>query len=414
MKVYVVGGWVRDQLLGRNPSDKDYVVVGAKPDEMICLGFKPVGKDFPVFLDNKGNEYALARTERKTGNKHTDFEFTFTPDTTLEEDLWRRDFKMNAIAYDEETKEYIDPCGGIDNIKQRVIHHITSEHFVEDPLRVLRAFRQSAQLDFEVCPATVTLCTNMVRDGMLEYLTPERVWHEIEKALETGSASEKFFYGMRECGALSIILPEIDRLFETPEKIEYHPSGNSGVHTMVALSRVRHYSPMVKFAVLLHDVAKGTTPVEILPAHHDHDIRGLPLIDEICDRLKIPNDYRKFAKSFCNVHMRIAKLNSMTLKKQYDLVASISNNFKDRNYMCSHMYAFYADLFGEYDSPYSDINLYNDVCNKCFEIYNIMEGIGVSELPQEYQDSLAKQSGEKFGTLLREYKIRYLRDKLKK
>jgi len=414
MKKYVVGGWVRDKIIGRNPNDKDYVVVGSTPEEMIRLGFKPVGKDFPVFLDNNGNEYALARTERKTGDKHTDFEFDFNPNTTLDDDLWRRDFTINAIAYDEETNEYIDPCRGIDNIKQKLIHHITQNGFIEDPLRVLRGFRQAAQLDFEVAPATVGLCTNMVKKGMLEHLTSERIWHEIEKALSSEAVSERFFYGMRECGALGVILPEVDKLFETPEKLEFHPSGTTGIHTMIALSRVNNCSPLVKWAVVCHDLGKGTTPPEILPAHYDHDIRGLDIIDSICDRLKVPNEYRKFAKLFCKTHMRIIKINTMSLKKQYDLVSELSDNFKDAKLMTNIQQAFRADFYGERKQyTEEDHNLYRSTLEKMNKIFWIMNDITVDKLPQEFQDSLSKFSGKKYGELLREYKIRYLRNKLK-
>lgn len=425
MDKFIIGGWVRDKLLGRNPSDKDFIVVGSTPEEMIKLGFKPVGKEFPVFLDKAGNEYALARTERKTGNKHTDFEFIFTPDTTLEEDVRRRDLTINSLAIRTEDSGFnnirdkvIDYVGGLFDLYNHILRAVRPETFIEDSLRVLRLYRFQAQLsdtiEFTIDPTTEELCRKMVADGMLEHLTPERIWKEIEKALGEGCRSDLFFKGLHRIGALKVILPEIDKLFNTPEKLEYHPSGNTGEHTMICLQKSKWLSSKCKFAVLFHDVAKGTTPPEILPAHHDHDIRGLPLIDEVCDRLKIPNDYRNFAKLFCKVHMRLAKLPNMNLKKQYDIVAEISNGFKDKKQMESILSCFYCDFFGEDERVMTkeEESIYDKTVILCQQIYSIMEGIGVKNLPIEYQESLAKFKGEKFGQILREYKIRYLRSKL--
>ena len=430
MKKYVVGGYIRDMLMFRKPSDKDFVVVGATPNDMIKEGFKQVGKEFPVFLDKYGNEYALARTERKTGNKHTDFEFVFTPDTTLEEDIFRRDITINGLAIEADKLEeiesgvnlnhdIIDYVGGLEDLYNHIIRAIRPETFVEDNLRVLRVGRFIAQLstkdcEFTVDKATEDLCSQMVKDGMLEYLTPERIWKETQKALYEDYHSELYFKWLHKIGALKVILPEIDRLFYTPEKPEYHPSGNTGEHTMICLRKSKWLSSKCKFAVLFHDVAKGTTPPEILPAHHDHDIRGLPLIDEVCDRLRIPNDYRNFAKLFCKTHMRIAKLPNMSLKKQYDAVEEISNGFKDKKQMEDILSCFYCDFFGEDERVMTkeEESIYDKTVILCQQIYSIMEGIGVKDLPIEYQESLTKFKGEKFGQILREYKIRYLRSKL--
>ena len=427
MDKFIIGGWVRDKLLGRNPSDKDFVVVGSTTEEMIKLGFKPVGKEFPVFLDKTGNEYALARTERKTGNKHTDFEFIFTPDTTLEEDVLRRDLTINSLAIRTEDSGFnnirdkvIDYVGGLSDLDNHILRAVRPETFIEDSLRVLRLYRFQAQLsdtiEFTIDPTTEELCRKMVADGMLEHLTPERIWKEIEKALGEGCRSDLFFKGLYRIGALKVILPEIDRLFNTPEKLEFHPSGNSGDHTMIALARVQDCNPTVKFAVLLHDIGKGTTPPEILPAHHDHDIRGLPLIEEICDRLRVPNYYRKEALTFCKAHMRIIKIHTMSLKKQYDLISELSDGFKD-SILLSHMQlCFMADFYGEIQiANYpEDDELYHSTISRMNDIYNILYGVNVERLPEEDRNSLARFNGVKFGQLLRDYKIKYLRNKLSK
>lgn len=250
--VYLVGGAVRDMLMGREPHDRDYVVVGSTIEEMLAKGFKQVGKDFPVFLNENGEEYALARKERKIGDNHTDFEFIFDPSVTLQEDLLRRDFTCNAIALkhlkegwsspisDEPMPEqyvYCDYFGGHKDIRNRVLRVVRPETFVEDPLRVFRAARFTAQLDFEVEPLTKRLCWKMVQEGMLKHLSAERVWKELEKALQPGYASHKFMEFLLEIHALEDWFPEFQKLFETPEIKEYHPLENSGKHTMACLKK---------------------------------------------------------------------------------------------------------------------------------------------------------------------------------
>ena len=248
-EIYLVGGAVRDILLEREPHDKDYVVVGSTVEEMLARGFKQVGKEFPVFLDENGDEYALARTERKIGDNHTDFEFIFDPSVTLKEDLLRRDFTCNAIAlYQMEIPNEIgdaaqhydnfyDPFDGYIDIRNKVLRAVRPETFVEDPLRVFRAARFTAQLDFEVEPLTKRLCWKMAQEGMLKHLSPERVWKELEKALQPEYASHKFFELLLEIHALDDWFPEIQKLFETPEIKEYHPLENSGKHTMACLKK---------------------------------------------------------------------------------------------------------------------------------------------------------------------------------
>ena len=238
MKIYEVGGCVRDKLLGKEANDFDHVITGATSNEMLRLGFKQVGKNFPVFLKN-GQEYALARQEIKTGDKHYDFKFIFTPDITLQQDLERRDFTCNALAYDKENDKIIDYHNGINDIKNKILRHVNSAHFPEDPLRVLRMCRFSAQLDFTIVPETLDLAKSMVSQGMLAHLSAERIWQEIYKALETPHF-DKFILSMRECGALKDILPELDEMFSTPENPKTHPEGNVGAHTILAIQYVAH------------------------------------------------------------------------------------------------------------------------------------------------------------------------------
>ena len=414
MKKYIVGGWVRDKLLGKEPHDKDYVVVGSTPEEMLSLGFKQVGKDFPVFLHPETNdEYALARTERKTGNKHTDFEFDFNPNITLEEDLRRRDCRINAIAYDEETGEFIDPFNGKADIDNHKIRIIDENYFKLDPLRVLRLCRFSASLNFGIDDYSMQVMSEMVDEGMLKYLTPERIWKETEKALIKGANSAEYFYNLKELNAFHDWFPELYDLTNAPEQLKYHASGNSFKHTMIALTRVKDEDTIVKFAVLCHDLGKGNTPTDILPKHNDHDIRGLILINSLCDRLKVSNDYRNFAKLFCAEHMRVAKFNDMKLSKQYDLVKEISDGFKNAEKMENFLKCFYADYFGEWvASEYSNPETFYSICTCIRNIFNTMKGITLKDLPEEHQLSLAKQKGEKFGLIYREYMLKYLRNKL--
>lgn len=320
MKIYKVGGAVRDKILGKSSHDNDYVVVGATKDEMISLGFKPVGKAFPVFLHPKTKEeYALARKERKTGDKHTDFEFVFSPDITLKEDLERRDLTCNAIAYDEETKEYIDYFGGLDDIRNRTLKHINATHFVEDPLRVLRVCRLSAQLDFDAHPETIDLCKKMVADGAMTNLTVERIYDELKKALMSKKPS-RFFILMHETGALKEVMPELDVLYDTPEHSLYHPEGTTFGHIMTALDLMPNASLLVKFGILTHDFGKALTPKDILPRHLGHENRAGGPIKVLCRRLKIQKKYCRFALAAAKYHMLYFKLFQMRCCKIYDLV----------------------------------------------------------------------------------------------
>lgn len=415
MKIYLVGGAVRDKLLGKEPHDKDYVVVGSTVEEMLSLGFTQVGKDFPVFLHPEtGEEYALGRTERKTGDKHTDFSFEFSSNVTLEDDLARRDFTINAMAMDMESGEIIDYFNGKQDLENKILRAVRPETFVEDPLRVLRGCRFAAQLNFEIAPETMELFKQMVNDGMLEHLTAERVWKETEKALTLGYNSEKYFELLNECEALKVLMPEVYRLVNTPEQVKYHPSGNTFKHTMIALTRVQNENSLTKFIVLCHDFGKGVTPADILPKHSGHDERGIAEIDSFCDRLKVPNNYREYAKIFCKNHMRMARFPEMNVKKQYDMVKELSNNFKNIENLQMLIECFYADWTGENEqTAWNNIEEADNITYMMKKIFNIMCGITLKDLPEKIQENLSKQKGEKFGKLYRDAMISYLKSKLK-
>ena len=396
--VYLIGGAVRDLLLGIEPHDRDYVVVGATVEEMLAKGYKQVGKDFPVFLDKDGDEYALARKEKKIGDKHTDFEFQFDPSVTLEEDTLRRDISINGLAMDKNGK-IIDYVNGQEDIKNKIIRVIDEDNFKLDPLRILRVARFYAQLkDFEVEPLTKRLCWKMVQEGMLKHLSAERVWKELEKALQPGYASHKFFEFLLEINALEDWFPEFLALSKAKEQKKFHWSENSFKHTMIALKRVQDESPLVKFITCTHDLGKSNTPEDILPKHIGHDLRGLDLIDALCDRLKAPNEYRDFAKIFCKNHMRCHKMGQMKLSKQYDLVKCLSRNFKDRQILDDFLKCAYADTFGEeVPSEYNDDSKFFSLCDRMRKIFDIMYGVNLETFDKKTQETLSRHSGEDFG-----------------
>ena len=408
MKIYKVGGCVRDALLNCPPHDIDYLVVGGTVEEMQRKGFKQVGKDFPVFLHPiTQDEYALARKEIKTGNKHTDFEFVFTPDITLAEDMQRRDFTINALAQDVVTGEIVDLVGGVKDLEQKVIRHVNSQHFCEDPLRVLRMCRFAAKLDFSVAPETMQLAKNMVAAGMLSHLTPERIWKEIEKALET-KHFEKFIRTAKECGALKVILPEIDKLWNIPEKEQYHPEGNSGEHTMLVVRNGEYLSPKVKFALLLHDVGKGITPKEILPAHHGHDSRGVLLIEKICRRLPVPKEYKQIAILGCKEHMKFRLLPQMKIGKKLDFIDTISASFKDERQMSDLIEICRCDMLGRAKTLEADeLEDFDKAVTICRKIFNKAQNIRATQMPNF--DKLPK--GPAFAELYRNYRIKCISEK---
>lgn len=421
-KIFLIGGYVRDELISKYhpklniiPNDKDYVAIGYSEEEMDKLYGRKHGKQFPVWIDNNGNEIALARTERKTGNSHTDFEFIFSTETTLREDCERRNHTINAIAKDMKTNEYIDYFNGIEDIKNKIIRCINSDTFIQDPLRVLIIARQYAQLkDFQVEPLTKRLCWKMAQEGMLKHLSAERIWKELEKALQPGYASHKFFEFLLEINALEDWFPEFLALSKAKEQKKFHWSENSFKHTMIALKRVQDESPLIKFAVAVHDLGKSNTPEDILPKHIGHDLRGLDLIDALCDRLKAPNEYREFAKTFCKNHMRCHKMGQMKLSKQYDLVKCLSRNFKDRQMLDDFLKCAYADTFGEeVPSEYNDDSKFFSLCDKMRKIFDIMYGVNLETFDKKTQETLSRHTGEDFGKVYEFFKVKYLEEKMK-
>lgn len=299
MHSYLVGGAVRDKLLGLPIKDKDYVVIGATPEYMLQQGYTQVGHDFPVFLHPVTHcEYALARTERKSGSGYTGFICSFGPEVTLEEDLKRRDLTVNAIAEDEETGRIIDPYGGVQDLQNRVLRHI-SPAFSEDPLRVLRVARFAAKLHnlgFVIAPETMQLMHDMAHSGELKALTPERVWMEIEKAMAT-PRPDVFIGILHECGALGEVLPEAEALSGVPGPAKWHPEIDTLVHTMLTMKAVAAMTddPKVRFAMLCHDIGKALTPKDNWPHHYHHNELGLIPLKQLSSRLHLPNDYTDFA-----------------------------------------------------------------------------------------------------------------------
>ena len=305
MQVYLVGGAVRDRLLGRQVKERDFVVVGARPEELERQGFVAVGREFPVFLHpGTREEYALARLERKVAPGYRGFTTRFSPDVTLEEDLRRRDLTINAMA-ESAAGEIIDPYGGRRDLEARLLRHV-SEAFVEDPVRVLRVARFAARyadLGFRVADETVALMRAMTESGELSALVPERVWQETERAL--GEARpEVFFQTLRQCGALESIFPEVAALFGVPQPPRWHPEIDTGVHVMLALRYAAQagFSERVRFAVLMHDLGKARTAPERWPSHRGHEEAGVPLIEALCARLKVPNGFREVAVLTARYH----------------------------------------------------------------------------------------------------------------
>ncbi len=319
MKVYMVGGAVRDKLLGLPVTDRDWVVVGATPERMSAQGFLPVGKDFPVFLHPETHEeYALARTERKVARGYTGFIFHAAPDVTLEQDLARRDLTINAMAMTSDG-EVIDPYGGRRDLQQRILRHV-SPAFVEDPVRILRVARfatRFAAQGFRIAPETMELMKQMVEAGEVDALVPERIWVELRRALEE-AAPARFFEVLRECGALQRIFPEIEQLFGVPQPEKHHPEVDTGVHTLLVVNQAAALSSdlEVRFAALVHDLGKGTTPREQWPRHVGHEERGVPLVEQLCERLRVPGKCRELALLVTRYHLyfhRAAELRCTTM-----------------------------------------------------------------------------------------------------
>ena len=310
MQIYMVGGAVRDKLLGRPVNDHDWVVVGATPEQMLALGYLPVGRDFPVFLHPETREeYALARTERKSGRGYRGFVVQTSPDVTLEEDLARRDLTINAIAISAEPSSaagHFDPYGGERDLHAGVLRHVT-DSFREDPVRILRVARFAARFtDFTVAPETMQLMREMVAHGEADHLVAERVWQELARGLMEERPS-RMFDVLRECGALKVVLPEVDRLWGVPQRPEYHPEVDTGVHLMMVLDMAARLATTltVRFACLVHDLGKGTTPADMLPRHIGHEQRSAKLLKGLCERLRVPTECRETADVVAREHGNI-------------------------------------------------------------------------------------------------------------
>ncbi|EPP4082081.1 multifunctional CCA addition/repair protein [Vibrio cholerae] len=314
MQIYLVGGAVRDQLLQLPVYDRDWVVVGSSPQAMLAAGFQAVGKDFPVFLHPKSKEeHALARTERKTGVGYTGFACHYAPDVTLEDDLLRRDLTINAMAQDN-SGQLIDPYGGQRDLAAKVLRHV-SPAFVEDPLRVLRVARFAAKLHhlgFTVAEETMQLIAKIAQSGELQHLTAERVWQEWHKSLSTHHP-EVFLQVLRDCGALEVVLPEIDRLFGVPQPEKWHPEIDTGIHTLMVAKQAAQLSDslLVRFAAQVHDLGKGVTPPSEWPSHKLHCHTGLNIIESLCERIRVPNEFRDLALAVCAQHSNIHRADEL-------------------------------------------------------------------------------------------------------
>jgi tRNA nucleotidyltransferase (CCA-adding enzyme) len=325
MQTYLVGGAVRDRLLGLSSGDNDHVVVGETPQAMLDAGFKPVGRDFPVFLHPRtGEEYALARTERKSGRGYRGFVVDSDPSVTLEDDLQRRDFTINAIA-EREDGTLVDPHGGARDIQARVLRHV-GPAFVEDPVRVLRAARfmaRFAPLGFSVAPETMALMRSMAASGELDALVPERVWQELSRALASARPAA-FLQTLHACDALKAILPEVDALYGVPQRAEYHPEIDTGIHVELVCDMAAMLAPgddIVGFAALTHDLGKALTPTEELPRHVMHEQRGLAPLRALCERLRVPAAHRELATMACREHLNVHRLFELRNETVHDLLA---------------------------------------------------------------------------------------------
>ena len=325
VRIYLVGGAVRDALLGLPAGDNDHVVVGASVQDMLAAGYRQVGRDFPVFLHpDSGEEYALTRTERKSARGHTGFMVHANPSVTLEQDLCRRDFTINAIARDQHGT-LVDPFGGVRDIETRTLRHV-GEAFVEDPLRVLRAARfmaRFASLGFSIAAETLALMRAMAASGELAELVPERVWQELAKALRSRTPSA-FLQTLRDADALRAVLPEVDALYGVPQRAEFHPEVDTGTHIELVCDMAARLAPgddRIGFAALVHDLGKALTPVDELPRHVMHEQRGIEPVIALGERLKVPAEHRELAVLCCREHLNVHRLDELKPATVHDLVA---------------------------------------------------------------------------------------------
>ncbi len=398
-KTYLVGGAVRDRLLGQPVVDRDWVVVGSTPQNMLDQGFEPVGKDFPVFINRKtGEEYALARTERKTARGYQGFQFSTSPEITLEDDLARRDLTINAMAEDE-NGDIVDPFDGQSDLKAGLIRHVSAA-FVEDPVRILRAARFAARFKFTVADETLNLMKEMVCNGEVDALVPERVWAELHKALQT-DAPQIFIQTLRDCGALARIMPELDALFGVPQTAKYHPEIDTGVHTLMVIEQAAKLSKdsLVRFAALVHDLGKGVTPTDILPSHKGHELAGLPLIKQFCERLKVPKKYQTLALAVGEYHLHMHKmfeLKAQTVLKMLENTRSLMDDERAKRVALSCV----ADAkgrtgFEDRDYPQADLFL---------TFQQAAKSVNAKEIADQYN------SGEKIQQAIHKARLNAIRD----
>tara|TARA_B110000046_G_C12956980_1_gene382756 strand:+ start:95 stop:1324 length:1230 start_codon:yes stop_codon:yes gene_type:complete len=341
MKIYRVGGAVRDKLLDYPSDENDWVVVGSSPQEMLELGYQPVGQDFPVFINTQsGEEYALARTERKSGHGYQGFTFHTAPDISLEDDLIRRDLTINAMAEDD-AGNIVDPYGGQQDLSNKILRHVSCA-FTEDPLRVLRVARFAARyhhLGFSIAEETLSLMSTISASGELQHLVAERVWKETDRALCERSP-DMYIQVLRDCGALTVLFPEVEKLFGVAQRADYHPEIDTGIHTLMSLqqaARLSDSSP-IRFSVLVHDLGKGITPDHILPSHSGHEARGLPLVKDVCDRLKVPNEHRQLAMVVTEFHLLCHKafeLRPETLLKLLKATGALKSSSRLEDFLTS-------------------------------------------------------------------------------
>ena len=397
MQIYLVGGAVRDQLLNYPVKEKDWVVVGATPEQMLDKKFTQVGKDFPVFLHpDTHEEYALARTERKTAPGYKGFTVHASPDVSLEDDLLRRDLTINAIAQDTDGN-IIDPYNGQTDLKNRILRHV-SDAFSEDPVRILRVARFAARyahLDFTVAEETMKLMRNMVNNGEVDSLIPERVWQEMHKALSEKNP-EIFFHVLRTCGALQRIFPELDILFGIPQPEKYHPEIDTGIHTMMVLQQacILSNDTKVRFAALCHDLGKGKTPKEKWPSHHGHEQLGIPVIKAVCQRLRVPNDFRDLAVITSDMHLHIHRAFELKTETLLDALERL-DAFRKPERFEEFLIACIADIRGR--TGYEDCELAQvDYFRQAQKIINQLD---LSEITQQ------KLAGPEMARTIREARL---------
>ncbi len=406
MKTYLVGGAVRDQLLGFPVTERDWVVVDATPEQMLSKGYKPVGKDFPVFLHPETHdEYALARTERKTAAGYKGFVIHAEPGITLEQDLYRRDLTINAIAQSADGL-LIDPYGGQQDLKAKVLRHISTA-FSEDPVRILRVARFAARyahLGFRIAPETLKLMKEMVINGEVDSLVAERVWAETEKALSE-ITPVAYFESLRNCNALKHIFPEIDQLFGVPQPPKYHPEIDTGIHSLLALEQAANLSDQtpVRFAALVHDLGKALTPPQMWPSHRGHETNGIKVLEKLCQRLRIPNQYRKLAVHVMQYHTHCHRAQDLRPSTITDMLIALGA-FKSGNNLKSFLLACEADARGrtgleQHPYPQADFIL---------EAQQAGMPINITSLPNK------QFSGEEIGHAIRKLRIEAISDCKKK